>query len=250
MAYTKTRRRIFWGAVDIESETAKYPTYAGTDYISAGDSAAMGAGVGVRRVTLLLDRSLASIADDASEMHFDFLNNTSDAPDDTWTSADYATLEAALQTWWGTVKIYVPSDTRLSRFLWNRTGPGIPKPNPAERITDITPVAGTVTRACAPQCAAAISLRHPIRRSWGRTYLPIGSAAASNGRMSTSDADTLVTGTVTLFNAAKAADFAPVIVSKTLNSALQIENVTCDTTIDIIRRRRWKHRAYQKSTNL
>lgn len=250
MAYTKTRVRLFWGALDVESETAKYPTYGATQYVSLGEDASMGAGVGVRRATLLLDRTLATIADDASEMHFDFLNNTADAPDDTWTAADYATLETALQAWWTTVKIYVPTDTRLSRILWNRTGPGIPKPNPAERITDITPVPGTATRACAPQCASAISLRHPIRRSWGRTYLPIGAAAASNGRMSTSDADTMVAGTVTLFNAAKAADFAPVIVSKTLNSALLIENVTCDTTIDIIRRRRWKHRAYQKSTNL
>lgn len=249
MAYTKTRARLFWGALDLEYEYAAVPSYGGTDYVTLGESAANGEGIGVRRATLVLNRDAATPSDDACEMHFDFLNTTGGEPDDTWTSADYATLEGLLLTWWTSIKTLVPTDTAYARVLWNRVGPGVPKPNPAERILDIaTPIAGTTTRAAAPQISMAISFRHPVRRAWGRTYLPYGGAAASNGRSPTGHADQCVTNTITLFNAAKAADFAPVVVSVKHASALLIESVVCDTTLDIIRRRRWKHTAYKKTT--
>lgn len=250
MAFTRTKIRVFWGLIDLDLEQAKYPSYAGTDYVSGGDSAASGEGIGVRRVTMVLERSLASVADDSCEMHFDFLNTTSNEPDDTWTAGDFTTLETLLGTWWTAVKADVPPDTRLSRYLWNRVGTGVPKPNAAERIVDLTPVAGTGTRSLPPQCAAAISLRHSIRPSWGRTYLPIAGPVISTGRFSTTRADAIVAATVSLFNSARSADFAPVVVSERLSSAIGIEYVAMDDVIDIVRRRRWKHRGYLKATNL
>lgn len=250
MSITRLRWRSFWGGLDVEAEFAKYPSYAGTDYVSLGDSAAAGVGIGVRRATIVLDRAVATIADDASEMHFDFLNTTSGEPDDTWTAGDYTTLEGFLLTWWGAVKGDVPPDTRLSRILWNRVGPGVPKPNPAERIVDITPIAGTGTRSLPPQCATAISLRHGIRPSWGRTYLPIAGPVVTTGRFSTTRTDALVAATVAMCNSARGADFAPVVTSERLSSALLVEYVAMDDVIDIVRRRRWKHRGYLKATNL
>jgi hypothetical protein len=249
MALAATRLRLLWGAFDFETESAKYPQYASTQYAELGDSAASGAGIGVRRATLLLTRAAAVVADDASEMHFDFMNFTGGNPDDTWTSADYTTLEGLLTTWWATVRLNVPSDTAFSRILWNRVGPGVPKPNPAERILDITtPSSGTGTRALPPQAAMAISLRHPIRRSWGRTYLPIGHAVPANGRSDAVDVDRSVAATVALAQGAKAADFAVVVTSPILSSALLVETIVCDDTVDIIRRRRWKHTNYKKLT--
>lgn len=244
-----TRLRLLWGAFDFETEQAKYPQYALTQYAELGDSAAAGGGIGVRRATLIFDRSAETVSDDTCEMHFDFVNFTGGNPDDTWTNADYTTLETALTTWHTAVKSNIATGTKLARFSWHRVGPGVPKPNPAERITDITtPVAGTATRACAPQIAMAISLRTPVRKSWGRTYLPWAAAAASNGRASTSEADALVASTITLAAAAKSNDFGLVVTSAALNSALLVENIVCDTTFDIIRRRRWKHTSYKKTT--
>jgi hypothetical protein len=248
MALASTRLRLFWGALDFQAEQAKYPSYGSTEYVDAGDSAAAGAGVGVRRVTLSFDRSQATVADDNVQMHFDFMNITAGAADDTWTSGDYTSVETLLNTWWTSVKAFAPTDTRLSRYLWNRTGPGVPRPNPAERIVDLTPVAGSTSRAAIPQAAFAISLRHPIRRSWGRTYLPMGKGVTGSGRALSTDCDSIVAATVTLLQGAKSADFAPVVVSAQRNSALLIETVAVDDTVDIIRRRRWKKRNYIKST--
>lgn len=250
MAFTRTKIRVFWGLIDLDLEQAKYPSYAGTDYVNGGDSAASGEGIGVRRSTIVLERSAATIADDTCEMHFDWLNTTSNEPDDTWTTGDFTTMESLLTSWWTAVKGDVAADTKYSRVLWNRVGTGVPKPNAAERIIDYTPVAGTGTRSLPPQAACAISLRHGIRPSWGRTYLPISGPVITTGRFSTTRADAIVAATVSLMNAARAADFAPVVVSERLSSAIGVERVACDDVIDIIRRRRWKHRGYLKETVL
>jgi hypothetical protein len=121
------------------------------------------------------------------------------------------------------------------------------------RIADIaSPVASAASTFTAPpQTAASISFRHGNRRSWGRTYLPIA-VIASGGRFANADADALVAATVTLMNAAKSADFAPVVTSLVpgREQSYLVERVVVDNTVDIIRRRRFKHTTYIKSTSL
>jgi hypothetical protein len=214
-----------------------------------GADATVGGGIGVRRATLVLDRSGYSVPDDAATVHFDFLNLTGDEPDDTWTPADYATLETLLSAWWNTVKGYTPATTKLTRYYWHRVGKGITKPNPAVRIADIaSPVASAAsTFTSPPQAACSISLRHGKRRSWGRTYLPIAVVAAG-GRLATADADALVAATITLLNATKSADFLGVVTSVVHDQAFIIDDVVVDNTVDIIRRRRFKHTTYIKKT--
>jgi hypothetical protein len=251
MATTLTRVRFFWGALDIAHESGTFPAYSPTQYVSLGPSAADAAGIGVRRATLIFDRTLAVPADDDINMHFDFLNMTSNAPDDTWTSTDYGQIEARLLTWWTAVKTAAAATTRLYRISWHQLGPGIGKPNPAERILDIaTPVAGTSSSVGGPpQIASTISLRTGFRRNWGRTYFPIV-LTSTTGRVTTTQADLLVASTVTLLQGTKTDDFMPVVYSARLGSALGVETVSVDDVADTVRRRRWKKQAYRKLTVL
>jgi hypothetical protein len=249
MATTKRHLSFFWGALDVDAESTSTPYYATTDYHTIGADATVGGGIGVRRATLVLDRSGYSTPDDAAEVHFDFLNLTGDEPDDTWTSADFSTIETLLSAWWNTVKGYTPATTKLSRIYWHRVGAGITKPNPAVRITDFaTPVASAASTFTAPpQAACSISLRHGKRRSWGRTYLPLAVVGAG-GRLASADADALVAATITLLNGTKSADFLGVVTSVVHGQAFVIDDVVVDTTVDIIRRRRFKHTTYIKKT--
>jgi hypothetical protein len=251
VATTISHKSFFWGALVLDEAATSQPAYPVTDYVTLGDDATVGGGVGVRRATLVLDRSGYATADDAALMHFDFLNLTSDSPDDTWTSADFAALEGRLNTWWNTIKGYTPATTKLTRYYWHRVGAGITKPNPAIRITDIaTPVASAAsTFSAPPQAACSISLRHGVRRAWGRTYLPMAVAGAG-GRFANADADAIVAATVTLLQGAKLDDFLCVVTSIVHNQAFVVEKVVVDNTVDIIRRRRFKHTTYIKSTTV
>lgn len=247
--------RLFWGALDIDGLEATSPSYSGvTDYATLGPSATPGVGVGVRRLTLLMDRLSATPADDACLMHFDFLNITGGDPDDTWITSDFTTLEGLASTWFTGVKPYVPGWCKLSRYLWHRVGPGIPLPNPAVRIVDIaSPQTGTGTVTLPPQAACSITLRTGLRRHWGRTYLPLQTTIDSTGRIGNTARTAIVAATVTFLQAAAAADFFPVVMAVNppgFSSALGVEAVEVDDDVDIIRRRRWKHTVNRNVTSL
>jgi hypothetical protein len=243
-----TRFRMLWGALDWQAGSGNPYTSAQT--AAGGASAAPGTGhIGVRRATLVFDRSSYSPADDDMTMHFDFLNFTSGAPDDTWTAGDYTTLESALQTWWTATKAYSDPKTKLREIRWHRAGAGITPPNPAERVfilTTMDPGTGTAGLAV-PQVACSITFRTAVRRSWGRTYLPFnGLQPTVQGRLGNSTVDAIATATQTLVTTAAAADFALVVSAVRLNAALVVERIEVDDVLDIIRRRRWKHTGYRK----
>jgi hypothetical protein len=249
MAHTFRRVRVGWGAVDYEYVQADTPQYASTEYAYAGESAAAGGGVGVRRATLIFSRQGITPTDDDMNCHFDFMNITSGAPDDTWIPADFTTLETALTTWYNGVSGMFPSYSALYRIAWHRVGPGVIKPNPAERILDLTtPIVGAGNATSVPQAAQTLTLRTGVRRSWGRTYLPYSMAVSTGARASTIQTDTVVSTAITLYNTAKAADFLMGVTSKPKNSFLGVESFESDSTIDIVRRRRWKHTSYRKIT--
>lgn len=243
MAISYVHIRALWGAITVTEAFAQTPSYAvATDYASLGASAAPGSGIGVRRCTCVLSRSTATPADDDMNMHFDFLNITAGNPDDSWISADYATLEALLTTFFGAVASQMPSWARVVRYSWHRVGTGVVPPNPAVRILDLaTPVVGSGTPKMPPQAACSITFRTGLRKHWGRTYLPIAPSTDAGGRIPSALYVTVNTAAQSLFVAARAADFMPVVVANSLESTLGIEYVETDDVCDIIRRRRWKH---------
>lgn len=238
-----SRLRVNWGGIDFQNGS-DYP-YTDGQTKSGGTSAAAGTGnIGVRRASLIFDRASYSPTDDDMTMHFDFLNMTGGDPDDTWITSDYSTLEALLETFWGSTKLYSDPKTGLREIRWHRVGVGIPKPNPATRTYILAaPVYGTGTAGLhPPQVACSITFRTAVRKSWGRTYLPFnGGSLSTQGRLTSTATTAIATAASTLVTAAAAADFHLVVTSLRLSTALNVEKVEVDDVTDIVRRRRWKH---------
>lgn len=242
-----TKFRFLWGAVDWQSGT-DHP-YAAAQTGSLGTSALGGAGnVGVRRVLVKYDRTTVEAGMDPAEVHFDFLNLTAGSPDDTWTSGDYTTLETALDTFFTAIAPYVPSSHKVSQYDWYRVGVGVVPPNPAERSTvKGTPIAGSGSLANPLQVASSLTFRTSVRRSWGRTYLPVGGISVnSNGRIGSTQVNALCTAGQTLANSAASSDFYLGVTSKKLNAFLVAEKIEVDDVLDIVRRRRPKAAIYKK----
>ena len=240
---------MFWGALDISVLEGQTPQYATTQIVSGGPSAAMASGIGVRRCTVVLDRKNYNASGDSATMHFDFLNMTSGVPDDTWTPTDYSTLEGYLSTMFTTLKPFYNSGTRVFTYIWHRVGTGVPKPNAAERVMVLgTPIAGSASPVgTVPQVGCSITFRTAVRRSWGRTYLPmVASAAETDGTWRSLDVDSICTAVHTMVGAAASSDFHLVVVSGPLSSSLNVEQIEVDDNPDIIRRRRWKTSNYRK----
>jgi hypothetical protein len=243
-----TRLRMLWGGFDWQHGTDNPYTTAQTQ--NGGTSAVAGAGnVGVRRVVCTLDRSLNSPADDVMQVHFDFLNQTSGAPDDTWTSSDYTTIETALDAFWTSYATFMATKTRLTQYSWYRVGTGITPPNPAQRVlVKPTPIAGVVASpASIPQTAFSLTFRTAVRRSWGRTYLPYAPGmTGAEQRISSGNVDSIVGYANTLVTACASSDFHLVVTSLHLSASLNVEKLEGDDVMDVVRRRRWKHTSYRK----
>lgn len=240
---TWARLRLNWGGFDFQAGT-DHP-YSPAQSFVGGPTANGAAGeIGVRRASLIFDRSTYTPSDDDMTMHFDFLNITGGAPDDTWITADYTALETALETFWGSTKTYSDPKTGLREIRWHRVGYGVLKPNPVERTyTLAAPVYGTGTAGLhPPQVACSITFRTAVRRSWGRTYLPFnGGSLSAQGRLTSTATSTIATATSTLVAAAATADFYLVVTSIAKQAALTVEKVEVDDVTDIVRRRRFKH---------
>lgn len=248
MALTAFERfRFLWGAIDWQQGSDN--PYSVAQTANLGSSAAPGSGVGVRRAVLLITRNTMHAAADPLQFHFDFLNRTGGVPDDTWTDTDYTTLEGYLDTFWTTMRNFVPSGCAYAQTSWYRVGSGISAPNPAERVVvKVSPIVGTGTATLhPPQCACSITFRTAVRRSWGRTYLPFLSPSLSaSGVIPSGVVDQAATATQTLATSAASSDFSLVVISSHLNAALNVEKVEVDDNVDVIRRRRWKVSTYRK----
>lgn len=240
---------MLWGALDLTAAQAQTPSYGPTQIVSGGSSAAVASGVGVRRATLIFDRTGLDAGLDVATCHFDWLNITSGAPDDTWITSDYTGMETRIQTFVTAIQAYFPTTVKLTQIVWHRVGSGVSKPNPAERVLVLsTPISGSQSgSALAPQMACSLTFRTGVRKSWGRTYLPYSipvstaSPYASNGNV-----DTIATAAHTMVTSSATADFNLVVVSKPLSSSLNVEQVEVDNVLDVIRRRRPDKSTYRK----
>jgi hypothetical protein len=238
VAYSKFR--FLWGAVDLTTDD-EAPAYATTETANGISN-----DVNVRRCTIIWDRSAYSM--DRVMTHIDFINITAGAPDDTWTSGDFTTVEAAIDAFWTSIKAMYHSGLVLTEYRWYRVGPGARAPEPTVRVTSRS-VAGTSGTGPLPQqCAVTISLRTALRKHWGRMYLPSPSMSAlgTAGLMLNTNADTIAGGFNTLVTTVETADFYPVVYSPTRQRAYAVNRFVVDNVIDIQRRRRPEKQTYQK----
>lgn len=195
----------------------------------------------IRKVQIVWRRTSAGgVDEDVAVVSLHFINITSGAVDETWTTTDFTTLEALIDTWWGSLKSGYGSNTILSEYRWYHVRPGSLSGD-SVRLTSRT-VAGTGTSSLSlpPQCAISVTQKTQLRKRWGRIYLPAPiNTKAVDGMVLGTWATTCATATQTLFDGARAADFEPVVYSPTAARAFPVLQVQVDDLYDVIRSRRY-----------
>lgn len=191
-----------------------------------------------------------SIVDDVMVTSFNFAGAVIANATSPLTSAEKATIEGLLNTWWTTVKPFCPSSLTLKEYRWHDYADVKAKPGPAVRITAVGVAAtGSIVTAVPDQVAETQTFRTASRRHWGRVYLPKLAAGAFDqyGRIVASTVDGLAAATRTLFNGADTAGVEVVVPSREHGAILTITELAMDSTPDVIRRRRAKHPSYIKA---
>jgi hypothetical protein len=232
------RLKAFWGAIEFEGSDDKM--------YSAAETKAMGTtatppGIGVRRCQIVWERTPTGSTEDVATTTHDFLNLTGGNPDDSWIDADFLSIEGRLDTMWNSLASYINNKTKIIQYRWYRIGPGIATPNPPVRLTTKS-IAGQATQSLPPQVALSVTEKTPVRRAWGRFYIPGPSASqvgAADGRWNSSSTTAVMTAASTMYQGCVADGFPPVVYSRTRQKAYTVEAVQVDDLLDVIRRRRW-----------
>lgn len=234
---TYARFKLFWGAIDVEKSDENAYTAAQTKPMGEN---ANPPGIGVRRAQLVFDRSTMTPAEDVITTHMDFQNFTNGEPDDSWTDQDFVLLEQSISSHLGGLVGMWNNKINFNQIRWYRIGPGIAPPNPPVRVT-ATSHAGSGQIQLPPQTAVSVTLRTAVRRCWGRMYLPCstGSWVHSDGRIDDIAVQSVAGSIHAIMQEASAADFLPIVYSKTRSKAFSIEAVQVDDLFDVIRSRRY-----------
>lgn len=196
-----------------------------------------------RRVVFVFARSSsASAVEDPAEFGMSFVNVTGGDVDDSWTDADYTTMETKLIAYWNAIRDNC-SRCALTELRWYREGPAIVAPNPSVRITEVGIASSGTVGIMAPQVACTTTIRTAVRRSWGRWYIPniAFGIADGYGRISAASVADLGVAARDLFQSATDDEFMPAVYSRTHRGFISATAVEVDDVLDVIRRRRYKH---------
>jgi len=189
-----------------------------------------------------------------------------------WTTADYTSIEARLDTWWGTLKPLYRTQIVLAEYRWYKNGPvwapadrADGPPNPAERVTArAVPGTSAAGAQLPPQLAMSMTFITDIRKRWGRWYLPApdSNRLDSDGRILAATVDTAFNGTLTLMAGMRLDPFKPVVFSRGRSAyvtprganipvhpatAYEITKAQFDNLYDVIRSRRYSAATYKPS---
>lgn len=201
-----------------------------------------------RRCQVVLARNTS---EDVVTNTFDFLNITSGAPDSSWTTADFQTVEARLRTFYASQIASFPSSVSLREFRWHVL-PDVAGDTSAVRVAPpATALAMTGTNALPPQVAATCTKQTQSRRHWGRVYIgPLSVTAPGfsgvTGRYSTTFVDALATSFNTLRAGCQADDFPMVVYDRVRQHIATVDSVRVDDIPDVIRSRRPDWVPYRK----
>jgi hypothetical protein len=233
MAFYKIR--IGWGGISLEASDGGGSSSA---FDSTVDIATLPV-TGVRRAMLVWDRVTSGITEDAATCSLAFMNYTSGAPDDTWNDADYASIEGGIATWWAAIKSQVHPSHTLREVRWYKID-GAVGDHPVLRVAAIGGAGTSGTSLLPLQVALSVTLKTPLRKRWGRIYLPGFSQTPNTtiGRPDGTFAQLIADSTATMLGSGKTQGIVPVVYSPTLRAVHSVTKVTVDDIWDVIRRRR------------
>jgi hypothetical protein len=206
-----------------------------------------------RRVRLRWDDTMSNDPADSQVMTFDVVNYTNGALDSSWTDADHQAVDAAFRNFVFAGIAHTPGrltckDISQYRMAFNGysnekpfapSGPPVWSSNPA--------ATGTGNGQTAPQGCSTITELTPLRKHWGRSYVPSLSTEAYDvaGRITNATIVALAASYNDLVTALHASDFFTVVPTTQsekapLRALQQVTGCKVDDVPDVIRRRRPK----------
>jgi hypothetical protein len=177
-------------------------------------------------------------------------------PSPSWDGTDFSNAETIFETWWGAVKGYFPALLKFEAIKWYQEGAAIVPPNPVHRTTVVN-VAGTGSNAALPpQCSSTVTLQVPLRKNWGRFYLPqldisvLQTAGTTEGRYKNAFVDDMATAAHDMFDDLGGIGLIPAVYSRAGHSFMAVGAVEVDDVPDIQRRRRPATTGYRNTQTL
>jgi len=195
--------------------------------------------------------STGAVIQDDFFITFDILNITAGIADPTWTTSDYTTVEALMDTFLSNQSAFFPSWLTVSEYRWYTREFGAlgAKPfvdhGPPQRITTKS-ISGAGTGLAGAQQSLTVTERTPWARHWGRFYFPFGAAntqQVAGGRVSSACATQIATGYQTFVSGCASADFQVVVPVTSIDKApvrdlVTISSIQVDDILDVHRSRR------------
>lgn len=175
----------------------------------------------------------------------DFINITDDATDNTWDDEDFLAVEEAFSEFYDDITALLNDEVRVVEARWYKFGPSInptaEDPQPAVRVQTVNDSMTGAGAPLPPQIAISVTEKTPVRKRWGRFYLPyidstvISGAGTIGGTPCATIADAVEECYQTCFDA----ELVPVVWSPTVKRAYSVTEVQVDNIFDVIRSRRY-----------
>lgn len=155
--------------------------------------------------------------------------------------SDFEGVEARFDAFFTTISGFFGQGVRLMGYRWYELADdGSGASGPSFRFEERSQDLGSSSTMCAPQVACSVTQITPIRRRWGRFYLPfMTNNMISGGRIIPAWADTIADAAQDLEEPI-GTTWQSCVYSTILPFALPIQAIRVDNVPDIIRSRRWR----------
>lgn len=201
--------------------------------------------VNILRLQIRYRVQRTGLQDDLYENVLHFVNTAGELPGAPATDVQKAAVESAWTTFWGSWKSMAAPEVALAEYRWYHFNFDDTLTGPPTRVTPITPVPGTAGLAQIGQVASTVTLRTPLRKNWGRVYLP-GGIQGTPGFLTNTNVDNQVAYFKTFAQACDTADLNCVVYSRIKQAVFNIAQIEADNVLDVVRRRRPKNSTYKK----
>lgn len=216
------------------------------------------AGTWRRYVSKWEDTSSSQTADD-QYYTVDVVNITNGQVDGTWNDTDYNNVQQLLNTYNGLIASSICNryqNTQIAAYIMGFTPYSNPKPF-AKSGSPVKVWAVTHTGAGgstgAPQVCTTVTEETPVRKHWGRMYLPTlgGSTIDVNGRLQVANVDAIAQAAHDTYGALMNNQYFPVVCTtqsekQPLRALQTVTGVRVDDVVDVHRSRRHKFAAHRK----